>query len=660
MSARVTIGDEFWEVESWSVDEDSTPLIVGDSSGSVGTFTLQVPYVGNVYSVYGELVEIDDDTRGFYVGTVDTVRENRESGLWEISGPSYVGKLNIYNVEARPIVGTLRDAIRYYFSLAGIPEDKWSIEEDLAEKPVLAGGWEGELWFRVKQLLSANEAELSLTGGVIRIRKPRGLKVVSGFEESSTPEFEVTNLAQKVEVYCYNSREIKNAPVYPKYGYLDFEDIISFSSGSLQEFDLELSVSVSEIVPPIQVTDMGMYDFSRSAFMVSTDNGRILSKEEFEASGGYIKIELGEDTTSLKLWLRGPDKILERKNANDLLEEAKTLSETRTLVTNSKSALDTAKAQAGSAAGKSLVLVQNNTPEDSQRHALWIDVTGDKSVPKTWGKKDNRDQWIESTNPTVVARAKTAGDAFDTWEVATKEVENLTKRGADDSGRMVTRFYLAGGIPSEDEFSSKRQFPALRIKGYGVEWTKEKHEFPTGVSPEITDNEVGETVDNPFIQDASYVSRLGTRLAARYSMADLRLSGTSISIEPTGYNGLSGTMTYDEVQALYTGKTYDQVVSENPGTYLEFQDAMWARASDHSYHNTIGNAAGARIFDRGTAHWFRIREATVTTSHISWEAEVDTTWADADSIYAGLTYNQVQAMNEGLTYQQVIGKGLRK
>lgn len=660
MTARVTIGGKHWEVESWSVDEDSTPLIVGDTSGSVGSFLVALPYLGNVYEAYGASVVIEDDVRGRYVGTVDTVREVRAQGVWDLSGPSYLGRLNIYNVTAGPVVGTLIDAVRYYFGLAGIPEERWDIEPDIATKPVLAPGWEGELWLHLKQMLSANEVELSLVSGQILIRKPRGLQVLGGFETDLTPVFEETGLAQTVEVYCYNSREIKNEPIYPKLGLLDYDDIISFSSGELQEFDLELDVSVSDFEEPIQVTDMTEGDYTRSAFMVSTDNGRILTKEQFEGSGGYFKVELNDDRKSMKLWLRGPDKILERANEQERTDYDRTLSALESLVTQTETTFNNARNQVRTTAGKSLALVQNRTPKDSERHAVWVDTTSGKHVPKVWGKKDKRDQWVASSNTTLKNQAKAAGDALESWETAKRERDRHKERGLEsDEGSLVTRFYLAGGIPNKDDTSPYRQFPALRIRGYGVEWTKEKFVFPTGVSSELTDNEVGETVDNPFIQDTDYVSRLGVRLAARYSLADLTLSGTSTHIQTTGYNGNSGIITYAEVQALYNGMTGTQVVADNPGSNQEHVDKMWARAAESGYYNTVGNAAGARFYDRGSAHWYRIRQATVESDLISWDAEVDTTHGDAEGLYTGMTYADVQELNEGLTYQQVIGKGLR-
>lgn len=664
MTAKVTIAGVPYEVQSWRVQEDATPLIVGDSTGGVGTISLEVPYIENLFSIYGEPIVLEDDLRGKTVGYVDTVMQDRSTGVWTVEGASRLGKLNIYNVQAQPFIGILHDAIRYYLGLAGIT-DGWEVEEDIRDIRVMAPGWNGELWYMLKQLLSANHIEVSLTSGVIRFRRPRGLKVVGGFETQGSPEFGLTNVAKTVEVYCYETRELKNDVIYPAYRYNNAEEVISFTAGELQKIELEIHASVSSITQPKQVTRLDEFDFSQSAFLVTTDDGRVITPTEFQQHGGFLRVDVNEDTQSLTLWVRGPEGIRERKSDAERDIEASEINTLKTQIAQSKTFLATAKSELLAAAGTKYtkVLTDSKTPA-GDKAALWVSSGGtvkwygaDKLTDGTPSKTET---WHELDTPAVKTAGKKVADSADALEKFEDDLASILKRQAADEVREITRFYLAGGAADAPNGYEKPQYPALRILGYGVEWRKELFTFPTGVPEHFTDNEVGITVDNPFIQNTEYVAELGPGLAARYGMADVTISGDSTSIEPTGYNGSSGKMTYSEVQALFSGKATADVFAEEAGSNQEHEARMWARAELTGYYNTVGNAAGARYYDRGSRHWFRIREATVTPDSISWSAEFDTTIADLAKVYTGLTYNDVQALNEGLTYMQVIGKGLVK
>lgn len=305
-----TVDDKPFEVESYTVQSDATPLFADDSTGSVGGFTVSCVHVPNLFDVYRRPCRLVDTDRGLVTGTVAGISRNDATGLWQLDCVSRLGDLNLYNVQAPPIVGTVFTAIRDYFELAGVTSG-WVVEDDVKDIPVLAPGWFGELWANLKSFAAAYNIEIALTSGIIRVRKPRQMVAMPGYGLDRTVDFSTRKLARSVEVYCYNSFEIKNELVYPPNGWVTTTDVISFPAGKRSEITLPLSASVSSITQPEHVTSMDKLDSSRSAYTVVTSKGRVLSKSEFEAHGGYVFVELGKDYRSIELTVRGPDRVFD-------------------------------------------------------------------------------------------------------------------------------------------------------------------------------------------------------------------------------------------------------------------------------------------------------------------------------------------------------------
>src|SRR5690606_435575 len=153
MGFRVDIEGLKIEIADYSVEEASSPLAAGDSSGAVGAFTISFPVpdeyvplgtnvVGFGYGEgpYGEgpyggssfvgipnspwkvirtlgpqflidkSVRLYDSRKGFTLGTVRSADYSHDGGRITLTGNSRLGQLNVYGIQAQPFVGTLRDA----------------------------------------------------------------------------------------------------------------------------------------------------------------------------------------------------------------------------------------------------------------------------------------------------------------------------------------------------------------------------------------------------------------------------------------------------------------------------------------------------------------------------------------------------------------------
>lgn len=212
------------------------------------------------------------------------------------------------------------------------------------------------------------------------------------------------------------------------------------------------------------------------------------------------------------------------------------------------------------------------------------------------------------------------------------------------------------------------RYSTLRIVGSGVAFTKTKKRIRTGVPASKTATDVGVTIDNPFISTTNDLYRAGTRAAKKFAGAAMSLSGNVIAINRRGDTGSVAYPTYGQVQtALQTelggSPTYGAVESYYIGlgliTYAQVREHWFEVFRDDDTDQVFGNAQGARIYDRKSRRWYRIRDASLTPGGISiGSADDDLTIGDIEEKYAGLIYEDVQTILDPFTYREVELAGL--
>lgn len=208
-------------------------------------------------------------------------------------------------------------------------------------------------------------------------------------------------------------------------------------------------------------------------------------------------------------------------------------------------------------------------------------------------------------------------------------------------------------ISLSSDYSTGR-FSTLRIVGTGVAYTKEAIRIPTGITPQQTGTEIGVTIDNPFFNNLNDVYRAGVRAAKSYSGADLSFQASVLSVNSLGDTGDLTYPSYEDVQAMFAGKSYAQVQTMMAGkTYEEFQEELYASVRDNFENQVFGNVNGARIWDDRTNRWYRIRQATINPSGIMVTAEDDLTHKDIQAVWGKYTYGQLQQKLQDRTYHDV-------
>lgn len=246
---------------------------------------------------------------------------------------------------------------------------------------------------------------------------------------------------------------------------------------------------------------------------------------------------------------------------------------------------------------------------------------------------------------------------------------------AEDTTHLIVKLTGPTGVPTSSGTAAQNfsvalgsditgnRYSTLRIVGTGVGYTKVKKRVRTGVPSSRTATDVGVTIDNPFISSTNDLYRAGTRAAKKYAGAGMSLQGNVIAINRRGDSGVATYPTYSQVQSALQAEiggtpTYGDVETYYSGlalvTYEQVRQHWFEIFQDDDTDQVFGNAAGARIFDRKSRRWFRIREATPTPSGISiGSADDDLTIGDIQALYAGLTYENVQEILDPFTYREV-------
>lgn len=319
MTTQLTIGGKTFVTGSFSISEQVVSLVAGDSSGGVGTFDIAVRRPGEdarmegnrLLAKYGpdffigDAVTLQDDRWGTISGRVRDCSRNDQDGSISFTCFSTLEKLNVVRVKAKPFVGTLENAIKYYLGLAGVTSG-YSIDSFLAPRPVRYIGFVGELWYHLKMLCQAQDMEIALVNNVITFRPTRRIEINQSRDLTRGQSRQLGQLAQAVEVYNYNTEPITNKLVYPVDGWDGTLEVLNVNAGEVAEYQLELNASVTSIQTPTMVENVGPDYKASSVYTVVSNDGLPIPPAQWTNYGGKVVFSINDDSTSLTVTLWGP------------------------------------------------------------------------------------------------------------------------------------------------------------------------------------------------------------------------------------------------------------------------------------------------------------------------------------------------------------------
>jgi len=540
MGFKLTVGGRTYEAINFSVVEAATPLAAGDSSGQVGTITFDIaqpdPFIlpDHPINKYGvnilvrEPVRLDDTRKGFTVGTVTSATRTSGAGTISVTATSRLGDLNIYNVQATPFVGTLADAFEYYLSLANVTVDLL-VDPAVASNSVIFPGWNGELWFHLKQMAVAVDCDISLVSGVIILRPIRTREATRGRDIERTFNIGGGQLAQNIEVIQYNNRQITDELVYPPGGWNETVSTINVNAGETITEILELSASVSSISQPVMQTFVARDYSASSVYTVVGDDGLPIPPAEWADAGGSLFVEINPDTVSLSVTITAPTG-LGNKDGTEIGVYGISLSSDES--TGRYSTLRIVGS--GVAFDKQPRLYATGiSPAESSTE---IGVTIDNPFLSTW------DDVSRAASRAVRAYNGTAMSISGT-------VVSINRRG--DTGEVVVRDYQY-----VQDLVAGQTYAQVQTMWAGMSYLDVENSINSGIDDNI-ENQVFGNINGAAVWDEA--SRRWYRIRNATSAPDTIGFEAEDDLTHNDNQLWNGGLTYAQVQTKNTGLTYFQV-----------------------------------------------------------------------------------------------------
>ncbi|QDH48059.1 minor tail protein [Microbacterium phage Pavlo] len=301
---------------SYTVQESSTPLAGGDSSGAIGTIEAEVSKLP--FSPIGlnaqEPLSLVDTALGSTLGTIREVGHSRSSATgYSIMASNRLGEFNI-EAQVLPFSGRLEDAFRYYCSIANI-DTGILVDPALANRQVNFLGWQGNLWNHMKMMATAISADLNLISNNVVLRPVRLFDAIRNRDIESSATIDSTDLARKQEVIWYPSKYVNRGLVYPDGGWRSDISPLSVSAGETVEVTLDTSkdvfASIFSIEQPVAQTFVSMGHNTSSVYSVVGDDGLPIPPAQWRDYGGSLSVRISEDTQALVVTLKGANGLFQ-------------------------------------------------------------------------------------------------------------------------------------------------------------------------------------------------------------------------------------------------------------------------------------------------------------------------------------------------------------
>jgi len=187
------------------------------------------------------------------------------------------------------------------------------IDSTITSRNVTFTGWNGVVWDQIKRLCSAMSIEVSLVSNNIVFRPVRQRVAVNARDAMRSWALDSTGLAQSVEVLYYQPVQ-KTDLAYPTGGWNDKVQVIQVDASETLELDIPLGVnrgetglgvSLASVIQPVVVDSVDRYHTSSSVYCIAGNDGLPIPAAQWTEGGGTVKVEVNEDTRSLKVTIVG-------------------------------------------------------------------------------------------------------------------------------------------------------------------------------------------------------------------------------------------------------------------------------------------------------------------------------------------------------------------
>lgn len=289
-------------IESFSVQEDATPIEPSDTFGGVGQIVIGLDDYPDAVKNIGGLV-LSAGSRGKTSGHITNL--SADNGKLNVTATS---ALVLYNVRriAQPYQGTLQGYINYLSNLVGITSSI-AVDSSIASRPVVCPGWNDIVWVKLKEFLVWQSVEIALVFDVIHVRPLR--TIVADTATSTQAGWNIDNAegALSVEIKYYPKSWQTQGEVYP----LTTEEpqIIVAEAGETIEIVQELNASLTSVNQPVvqDWVDNQTYENTNGVYSVSGNDGLPITAAQWTAQGGSVSVRLGETPSQIIVTVVGAD-----------------------------------------------------------------------------------------------------------------------------------------------------------------------------------------------------------------------------------------------------------------------------------------------------------------------------------------------------------------
>ena len=288
---------------AYSVTEDATPIEGSDTTGGTGTLNFSVmenPAADGTIMLLNDSVQLTDGSNGTTSGIVYSVSDG--DGLASISANARTNAF-IANVKIAPYTGTLGGVLTYYMSMVGISSG-FVIDSTITARAVSYPGFTGSVWDSLKQLLLAQQCEVSLVSNNVVFRPIRTRTLQMAKNSKVTRLTANSDLAQTVQAYYYSNTWKTNGVCYPANGLASAVSAYQVDAGAVLVENISVGASLQSILQPTCLTSASVpsiYTGNSSIYTVAGQDGTPILPSAWTGNGGSVTVAIGQDQTSIDL-----------------------------------------------------------------------------------------------------------------------------------------------------------------------------------------------------------------------------------------------------------------------------------------------------------------------------------------------------------------------
>lgn len=289
-------------ITGYTYNEESTPVVPGDSSGSIGSISFEaVDNPESTQHIFGDEVLLVDSYHGSTTGIIKSL--SASDGVVKLEGVSGLGRLNIPR-KLTPMSTTIGGFITYLLGEAGILTG-FSIDASFSSVSIITPGYEGDLWVHLKDFCTARNIEIALINDTITFR-PLRQNVISPFDivtdgwsiAESTP-------AQTIEVNYYNYVNYTTPYLaYPKGGWNKDVQVYQVDANQTTTIELPFDGYLTYIEQPTAFNTVPK-TYTGSGYCISGNDGLPISAAQWIDNGGSLTAALKDNGQTIVVTLTG-------------------------------------------------------------------------------------------------------------------------------------------------------------------------------------------------------------------------------------------------------------------------------------------------------------------------------------------------------------------